>query len=108
MKKFVCARCGACCRWPGAVKVTDAEVDAIAEHLGMPVEEFIEHHTVITPDRQHLSLCEKANGECEYLAADDNGAARCLIDDVKPQQCRNFPDKWNFPGWQKLCAGGYK
>ena len=26
---FECRRCGNCCRWPGAVKLLDEEVDAI-------------------------------------------------------------------------------
>jgi len=108
MKKFVCARCGACCRWPGAVKLEDAEVDAIAETLGISVDEFLAEHTRITPDRQHLSLCEKDNGECEYLTVDDRGLPACLIEKAKPRQCREFPEKWNFPGWQSKCAGEYK
>lgn len=108
MKKFVCSRCGACCRWPGAVKVSDAEVDAIAELLGMAVEEFLAEHTEITPDRRHLSLREKPGGECEYLAVDEQGLSYCIIEKAKPQQCRNFPDKWNFPGWQEKCSGEYK
>ncbi|MBO5668131.1 MAG: YkgJ family cysteine cluster protein [Lentisphaeria bacterium] len=108
MKKFVCSRCGACCRWPGAVKLTDAEVDVIAGFLNIPLADFLENHTVITPDRKHLSLCEKENGECEYLAVDSDGLSLCLIEKVKPQQCRNFPGKWNFPGWQEKCAGEYK
>lgn len=108
MDGFVCARCGNCCRWPGAVKLEDAEVDAIAAELGISIEEFLAEHTVITPDRKHLSLCEKANGECEYLAVDENNLAMCLIEKVKPRQCRVFPEKWNFPGWEDKCAGGAK
>lgn len=108
MKKFVCARCGACCRWPGAVKLEDAEVDAIAAELGISVEEFLAEHTEITPDRQHLSLKEKPNGECEYLTVDSSGLPSCQIEKVKPRQCRIFPEKWNFPGWEKKCAGGFQ
>ena len=108
MGKFVCSRCGRCCRWPGAVKVSDAEVDAIAGFLGMPVAEFLDRHTVITPDRQYLSLREKPDGECEFLTVDGNGSAGCAVEAVKPRQCREFPEKWNFPGWEKECSGGYK
>ena len=79
MSDFKCLRCGACCRWKGAVKLEDAEVDAIAAYLQMPVAEFLEAHTRLTPDRKHLSLCEKANGECEYLTvAPDATAARTV------------------------------
>lgn len=107
MKHFVCARCGECCRWKGAVKLEDAEVDAIAAYLGICVDDFLAEHTRITPDRQHLSLCEKENGECEYLAVGEQGFPCCLIEAVKPRQCRGFPEKWNFPGWENKCAGGF-
>lgn len=106
MSEFKCVRCGACCRWKGAVKVTADEVDAIADHLGMPLDEFLAEHTVLTPDRQHLSLCEKENGECEYLTVNPDGIPECAIEKVKPYQCRSFPEKWNFPGWREVCGGG--
>ena len=98
---FVCLRCGACCRWEGAVKLIGDEPDKIAEFLNMSVEDFIGLHTTITPDRQHLSLLSKPDGSCEYL-----GDGGCLINPVKPLQCREFPEKWNFPGWQNECAAG--
>ena len=71
-------------------------------------DEDLAEHTRITPDRQHLSLCEKANGECEYLSTDSQGLPACLIEKAKPRQCREFPEKWNFPGWQSKCAGRYE
>ena len=98
---FICLRCGACCRWEGAVKLIGDEADRIAAFLGMSVEEFIDRHTTITPDRRHLSLLSKNDGSCEYLG--ENG---CLINPVKPLQCREFPMKWNFPGWMEECAAG--
>ena len=98
---FVCLKCGACCRWEGAVKLTGNEPDKIAEFLGMDVADFIEKHTCITPDRQHLSLLSNSDGSCEFLG--DEG---CRINSVKPMQCRDFPEKWNFPGWQNECAAG--
>ena len=107
-EKFSCKRCGACCRWEGAVKVEEDEVDAIAAFLNMSVEEFLEQHTRLTPDRQHLSLLEKENGECEYLITAPDGLPGCAIEVVKPRQCRDFPDKWNFPNWRELCGSTEK
>ncbi len=101
-KKFQCVRCGACCRWEGPVRVTEAEVDAIAAYLDIPVKEFLRDHTVLTPDRRSLSLREKPDGSCCYY---DEQTRSCRIQAVKPAQCRDFPLKWNFPGWEKLCAG---
>ena len=88
------------------MKVEADEVDAIAAYLNMSVDEFLEKHTRLTPDRQHLSLMEKTDGECEYLVICDDGLPGCAIEKVKPRQCREFPEKWNFPGWQKLCGSG--
>ncbi len=97
-----CRRCGNCCRWHGWVRVNDEEIGAIARHLGMAEEEFIRCHTVLTGDRRGLSLTERPNGECVFLK---NGTpASCMIEAVKPRQCRDFPEKWNFPGWEEECA----
>lgn len=101
-RPFQCARCGACCRWEGPVRVTDEEINAIAAFLGIAPEDFIRGFTYLTPDRRGLSLLEKEDGSCLYY---DEEAHRCLINDVKPKQCRDFPLQWNFPGWEKLCKG---
>ncbi|MBO5309384.1 MAG: YkgJ family cysteine cluster protein [Lentisphaeria bacterium] len=100
---FQCARCGNCCRWEGCVKVNDREVDEIAAFLEMPVEEFLEEYTRLRPDRTGLSLTEAENGSCIFF--EDGDAPRCRINPVKPQQCRDFPLKWNFPNWQSECKG---
>lgn len=99
---FYCVRCGACCRWEGPVRVSEEEIDAIAGYLHIPVRDFIRDHTVLTPDRRSLSLREKADGSCCYY---DEKNRLCRIQSVKPAQCRDFPSRWNFPGWEKLCAG---
>ncbi|MBQ9755941.1 MAG: YkgJ family cysteine cluster protein [Lentisphaeria bacterium] len=101
---FTCRRCGNCCRWPGAVKLEPGEAEQIAAFLGISEIEFFDAHTRLTPDRRHLSLIEKADGSCEYLTSTDDGLACCAIEAVKPVQCRDFPERWNFPDWQKLCG----
>lgn len=95
---FECQRCTACCRWPGQVKLTPAEINRIAAHLGLSEADFIARHTRLRDDRSGLSLLEKSNGECEFLAGND-----CAIQPVKPQQCRDFPNLWNFPGFEHTC-----
>jgi len=102
---FECARCGACCRWPGPVRVDDAEIDAIAAFLSIPAEIFIADYTCITEDRRGLSLTEREDGSCVFY---EMNPSRCAINAVKPSQCRGFPLDWNFPGWEKLCAGSGK
>ena len=103
---FSCRRCGACCRWPGCVKISDEDIGGIAGFLGVSEEDFIERMTRISPDRQCLSLIEKNDGSCIFLESGAHGVAVCGIEPVKPRQCRNFPEKWNFPSWRELCPGG--
>ncbi len=93
-----CQRCTACCRWPGQVRLTDAEITRLAAFKQLGVGDFIGQFTRLTADRQGLSLLERPNGECIFLVGDD-----CSVQPVKPQQCRDFPNLWNFPGFEKTC-----
>jgi uncharacterized protein len=98
-KKWLCQRCGNCCRWPGLVRVTDNETDIIAQHLNIPVQEFIEKFTKVTPDRRGLTIISKEDESCFFFEEPNN----CKINDVKPSQCSGFPNTWNFPGWEEKC-----
>jgi Fe-S-cluster containining protein len=95
---YECVRCTACCRWPGQVKLSDAEITRIAAFLGVSDFDFIQHYTRLRPDRRGLALQDKPGGECILLEGRD-----CLVHPVKPQQCRDFPNGWNFPGFEKIC-----
>jgi Fe-S-cluster containining protein len=93
-----CQRCTACCRWPGDVRLESGEIHRLARHLDVPEHEFIQRFTRLSADRRGLSLAEKANGECIFLTGND-----CSVQSVKPQQCRDFPNLWNFPGFEQAC-----
>jgi Fe-S-cluster containining protein len=95
---YQCQRCTNCCRWPGHVKLTEADISAIARLLGLTEWEFIQRHTRLRPDRRGLSLLERADGSCEFLEGKD-----CLLQAAKPEQCKGFPNTWNFPGWREVC-----
>ncbi len=96
---YQCQRCGNCCRWPGDVRVTDAEVERIAEHLGLALEDFIARYTHLNANRTGLSLIEAPDGACIFL----EGKNHCRIQAVKPEQCAGFPNLWRFPGWREVC-----
>lgn len=95
---YVCQRCTACCKWPGDVRLEEDELQPIAEHLGIGLQEFIARYTRLRTNRQGLSLTEKDNHECSML-----DGKSCRIHEVKPSQCAGFPNKWNFPGWREVC-----
>jgi len=93
-----CQRCTACCRWPGQARVTDAEIARLAAFKGMSEHDFIQQFTRLRHDRRGLVLQEKPDGACVFLDGND-----CSVQPVKPQQCRDFPNLWNFPGFEKIC-----
>lgn len=95
---YQCQRCANCCKWPGDVVLWEEEVDRIAKFVGLETPLFIEKYTRLRANRTGLSLIEKENGECIFL-----DGLSCSINAVKPEQCRDFPNKWNFPGWRERC-----
>ncbi len=95
---YQCQRSGNCCRWPGFVRVDDGEIAAIAAHLGLAEHDFIQRYTRLRPARDGLALVDKPTGECFFLDGID-----CRLQPVKPRQCREFPNGWNFPGWRQVC-----
>lgn len=97
--RYLCQRCGNCCRWPGDVRVTEEEVGKIARFLGMRETDFVERCTRLNANRTGLSIIDKPNGECLFL----DGVNECRIQPVKPGQCAGFPNDWNFPGWREQC-----
>lgn len=99
-KAFSCRKCGNCCRVPGYVRIRETEIDRIAGYLKMDSREFNEKYTILTNDRRSLSLREKDDGSCVFLSGT---SGECLINPVKPEQCMNFPFKWNFEGWETIC-----
>jgi Fe-S-cluster containining protein len=93
-----CQRCTACCRWPGQVRLTDAEITRIATFLQLCETDFIQRYTRLQHDRLGLALLEQPDGACVLL--DGN---LCSIQPVKPQQCRDFPNLWQYPGAEQYC-----
>lgn len=93
-----CAHCGACCRHAGEVRLRADEIDPIARFLDMPVNDFTAAFTSLRTDRSGLILNEAEDGACIFLK--DNS---CHIQPVKPRQCREFPERWQIPGFESFC-----
>ncbi len=97
--QYLCQRCTNCCRWPGFVRLSNAEITRISSYLGISEFDFIQRYTRLRPQRNGLALLDNdTNGACIFLNGKD-----CLIQPVKPDQCRAFPNGWRFPGWRSLC-----
>lgn len=85
--QFKCTGCGNCCTGaPGAVWVTDEELQAIADHTGNSIGEIRLFYTRLIAGR--VSLTEFANGDCAFF---DGATRRCTIYEVRPSQCRTWP-----------------
>lgn len=80
------------------MSLTDDEITRLAAYKGISEHEFIQRYTRLRKDRQGLALQERPNGECIFLEGND-----CSVQPVKPQQCKDFPNLWNFPGSEKIC-----
>jgi len=93
-----CQRCTACCRWPGQVRLSNEEIARLAGFLKLDERDFIQRFTRLTIDRRGLALQEQPDGVCVFLEGND-----CSVQPVKPQQCRDFPNLWKYPGSEKLC-----
>jgi Fe-S-cluster containining protein len=64
----------------------------------MSEHDFIQKFTRLAENRQCLVLTDQPTGECVFLEGNN-----CSVQSVKPQQCRDFPNLWNFPGFEKIC-----
>jgi Fe-S-cluster containining protein len=80
------------------VRLNDEEITRMTAFKKMSEHDFIQRYTRLRQDWQGLALQDKPNGECIFLEGND-----CALQVVKPQQCREFPNLWNFPGFQKIC-----
>lgn len=78
--------------------MTETEIAASAAFLGLELQAFIQRYTRLRADRKGLAFEVRPNGECIFLEGEN-----CAVQPVKPQQCRDFPNLWNFPGFEMSC-----
>ncbi len=93
-----CQRCTACCRRPGQVRLSNDEITRMAQFKNLSEADFIQQFTRLRWDRGGLALKEQPDGACIFLVGES-----CAVQPVKPQQCKEFPNLWNFPGFEKIC-----
>lgn len=78
--------------------MTEAEIGRMSVYLGLGEREFIEAYMRLREDRRGIVLRDQADGACVFLEGRE-----CRVQPVKPQQCRDFPNVWRFPGFERHC-----
>jgi hypothetical protein len=110
---FECQECGGCCAGPqeGYVWVTQDDVEAIAAHLRIPLQEMMTKY--VRRVGRRMSLREVTpTMDCIFLETAHNGQRQCRIYSFRPTQCRTWPfwpsnlgdpDDWALAG--SRCVG---
>lgn len=86
---FLCSKCGRCCSRGGQIKITPAEAQAIADYLDVDMSDmslFPFKGISEDPDYLYLEVCNP----CFFW---DKLNKTCLINEVKPDMCRDYPWK---------------
>jgi Fe-S-cluster containining protein len=107
ISKFVCRRCGACCKGEGIVRLEPEEVCRMADEFEMTPEDFAAKYTILAEWDGRI-LIDKYVGEerwCVFLHRDRNGLHSCRVQGAKPSQCVGFPYKWRSSGAFQWCEG---
>ena len=68
---YECQRCTACCRWPGQVRLSDAEITRLAAFKSLSESDFIQRFTRLRWDRGGLALLEQPDGACVFLEGEN-------------------------------------
>ncbi len=88
---FKCTGCGKCCTGsPGAVWINEDETEAMAQHLNLSKEDFLNKYTRLIDGRRSLiesiSPLDPTQHDCIFLKN-----KQCSIYQVRPVQCRTYP-----------------
>jgi len=85
--RFRCTGCGNCCSGaPGYVWVNKAEIEALADAVGIDLELFEKKYIRRVGIRK--SLVELSGGDCVLF---DAKTRTCRVYDARPRQCRTWP-----------------
>lgn len=81
--KTDCLDCGNCCKTSSPIFI-EKDIERISKHLKMKVSNFIA--TYLERDEDDFMVLKTA--PCSFLDESDN---RCLIYDVRPKACAEYP-----------------
>ncbi|HEX9979493.1 MAG TPA: YkgJ family cysteine cluster protein [Flavobacterium sp.] len=81
-RKTDCLNCANCCKTTGPL-FTSADIERIAKHLRMKPQEFTAKYLKIDEDNDYVLQ----QVPCAFLDSENY----CLIYDVRPKACREYP-----------------
>ncbi len=85
--RFECTQCGDCCSGAeGYVWVNQAEIDSMAERVGLTPLDFEKSYVKRVGVRR--SLKERQIGDCVLL---DEETRKCTAYEQRPRQCKTWP-----------------
>lgn len=93
-KPFECTKCGACCRWQGKVYLTPEDIQRLALHVGLAVDEFLSKYTE-TDISSRVLKNKQDSQDCVFMDGDS-----CGVYGQHPSQCEKWPVKYD-----KRCPG---
>lgn len=103
-----CFRCGVCCKGRSPV-VSRAQAEAIARHLGVDVETFLEDYSDPYPHKEDSHILRQDEWGCVFLRHEGKVTA-CAIYDVRPPACRAWQPTLRRPecveGLRRLAPDG--
>lgn len=80
---FECRKCGDCCTGYGGTFVSEKDIQAIADFIGIDRERFVKAYCQLSGDKPLLAQGE--NGKCVFWDG------LCTIHPVKPRMCKAWP-----------------
>lgn len=101
---FVCTRCGDCCKGYGGTYLTESDIQAISDYLGVTVDRLLAVYT--RPSGGRPLIAQGDDGYCIFWEKE------CTIHPVKPKMCRQWPfiasilvDVGNWRAMADSCPG---
>ena len=88
-EEFLCEQCGRCCSHGGQIRITPAEAQLIADYLEIDMGDMsLFPFTAKSDDPDWLYL--EVKEPCFFW---DKLEKTCMIHEVKPAMCRDYPFK---------------
>lgn len=108
--RFECTGCGKCCSGPsGYVWVSEGEMQAMANHLNLTLDQFKRKYTRQKDNRYSLTERKTLQGDFDCVFLKDK---KCEVYPARPKQCQTYPwwpqnlnseESWNLAA--ETCEG---